>query len=66
MFSADPAQDLSYASITVSIPPDAARKIGQIQWPTTLPGNPTRDFVTAAAEYLDRQSFTRRPGNDQT
>ena len=59
MFSADPAQDLSYASITVSIPPDAARKIGQIQWPTTLPGNPTRDFVTAAAEYLDRQSFNK-------
>jgi len=59
MFSADPAQDLSYASITVSIPPDAARKIGQIQWPTTLPGNPTRDFVTASAEYLDRQSFNK-------
>jgi esterase/lipase superfamily enzyme len=57
MFSGNPAQELSYASITISIPPDGARKIGQVQWPTSLPGDPTRDFVTASAEYLDKQSF---------
>jgi len=57
MFSRDPATEISYASIKVSIPPDGARKIGQIQWPTSLPGDPTRDFVTASAEYLDKQSF---------
>jgi hypothetical protein len=57
MFSGDPAQELSYASITVSIPPDSARKIGKVQWPTAVPGDPGRDFVTASAEYLDKQSF---------
>jgi esterase/lipase superfamily enzyme len=57
MFSSHPAQKLSYASITVSIPPDEARKIGKVQWPTSVPGNPTRDFVTASAEYLDKNSF---------
>jgi len=59
MFSGNSAQEVSYASIKVSIPPDGARKIGQIQWPTTLPGDPTRDFVTASAEYLDKQSFDK-------
>ena len=59
MFSGDPASEVSYASIKVSIPPDGARKIGQIQWPTSLPGDPTRDFVTASAEYIDKQSFNK-------
>jgi esterase/lipase superfamily enzyme len=57
MFSGNPAQEFSYASITVSIPPDGARKIGQVQWPKSVPGDPTRDFVTASAEYLDKNSF---------
>ncbi len=57
MFSSDPAQELSYASITVSIPPDSARQIGKVQWPTSVPGDPGRDFVTASAEYLDKRSF---------
>ena len=59
MFSGDPASEVSHASIKVSIPPDGARKIGQIQWPTSLPGDPTRDFVTASAEYIDKQSFNK-------
>jgi esterase/lipase superfamily enzyme len=47
----------SYASVVVSIPPDAARKIGEVQWPTSLPGNPARDFVTVSADYLERKAF---------
>jgi esterase/lipase superfamily enzyme len=57
MFSSHPAHELSYASITVSIPPDEARKIGKVQWPTTVPGDPTHDFVTASTEYFDKKSF---------
>ena len=34
MFSGGRAEDMSYASVTVSIPPDSARKIGEIQWPS--------------------------------
>jgi esterase/lipase superfamily enzyme len=58
MFSSERAADVSYAAITVSIPPDGSRKIGEVQWPTTLPGDPRRDFVTVSADYLDRQAFT--------
>jgi esterase/lipase superfamily enzyme len=48
---------VSYASITVSIPADSARKIGEVQWPTSLPGNPRNSFITVAANDLDRASF---------
>jgi esterase/lipase superfamily enzyme len=58
MFGGERARTLSYASVTVSIPPDTARKIGEVQWPSSLPGDPSRDFVTVSANYLDRGSFT--------
>jgi esterase/lipase superfamily enzyme len=58
MFSGERAADVSYAAITVSIPPDAARKIGEIQWPTTIPGDPRTSFVTVSAEYIEKQAFT--------
>jgi esterase/lipase superfamily enzyme len=46
MFNGERAADVSYAAITVSIPPDSSRKIGEVQWPTALPGDPRRNFVT--------------------
>jgi esterase/lipase superfamily enzyme len=58
MFNGERAADVSYAAITVSIPPDGSRKVGEVQWPTTLPGDPRRNFVTVSADYLDRQAFT--------
>jgi esterase/lipase superfamily enzyme len=58
MFSGERAADVSYAAITVSIPPDAARKIGEVQWPASLPGDPRTNFVTVSAEYIDKQTFT--------
>jgi esterase/lipase superfamily enzyme len=58
LFSGDRAPDASYASITISIPPDSTRKVGEVQWPLSLPGDPQRDFVTVSAEYLDDQSFS--------
>ncbi len=58
MFNGERANAVSYAAITVSIPPDSARKIGQVQWPESVPGNPQREFVTASADYLDKQAFT--------
>ena len=58
MFSGERAEDVSYAAIAVSIPPDSARKVGQVQWPGSLPGNPQRDFVTVSADYLDKRAFS--------
>jgi esterase/lipase superfamily enzyme len=57
MFNGERADGVSYASIVVSIPPDSVRKIGAIQWPATLPGDPSRDFVTVSADYLDKKAF---------
>jgi len=57
MFESEQAEDVSHGSVAVSIPPDAARKIGEVQWPTSLPGDPRQSFVTIAANHLDKQSF---------
>jgi esterase/lipase superfamily enzyme len=59
MFGRDRAPEVSYAAIVVSIPPDGARKVGEVQWPSARPGDPARDFVTISAEDLDRQSFNK-------
>jgi esterase/lipase superfamily enzyme len=58
MFSGQRARDVSYAAVTVSIPPDTSRKIGEIQWPESVPGDPHRNFVTVAANYLDKQELS--------
>lgn len=57
MFNGKRAKDVSYASITVSIPPDGSRQFGDVQWPKSLPADPNRDFATVAANYLDKQAF---------
>lgn len=57
MFGSERASALSYASVTVSVPPPDARGVGEIQWPASLPGNPRRDFVTLQADFLDKQAF---------
>jgi esterase/lipase superfamily enzyme len=71
MFSGDRSDVVSYAAITVSIPPDSAREVGQIQWPSSIPGDPHHDFVTMSADYIDKPTFMsaitsnakqRRPG----
>ena len=57
MFNGDRADATSYAAVTVSIPPDASRQVGEVQWPAAVPGDPSRDFVTVSADYLDKSSF---------
>jgi esterase/lipase superfamily enzyme len=57
MFDSRPADEMSYASVTVSIPPDVARRAGEVQWPTALPGDPRQNFVTVSANFLDKRSF---------
>jgi esterase/lipase superfamily enzyme len=57
MFTRELANEMEFAQITVSIPPDHARVVGEIQWPASPPSDPRQDFVTASAEYLDRLRF---------
>lgn len=37
----------------VSIPPEANRKIGEVQWPKRLPPNPSREFATLEANKIN-------------
>jgi esterase/lipase superfamily enzyme len=57
MFDGERANSVSYAAVTVSIPPDAVRRIGHVQWPSAVPGDPRRDFVTLSANYIDKKDF---------
>jgi esterase/lipase superfamily enzyme len=58
MFNGERADEVSYAAVGVSIPPDDARKVGEVQWPSSPPGNPQSDFVTVSADYLDKAAFS--------
>jgi len=53
-FSGNRGPELSFAEFTVSIPPEANRKEGEVQWPRSVPGNPATDFVTLKADVIDR------------
>ena len=46
LFSGERGSDLKIDAITVSIPPEANRTVGQVQWPARLPANPLKDFST--------------------
>ena len=58
MFNGERGPSMSYGEIAISIPPDDSRKIGDIQWPPSPPGDPHRDFVTVSAKYLDKPGFS--------
>jgi esterase/lipase superfamily enzyme len=57
MFNGERSNEISYATISVSIPPDGARRVGEVQWPTSLPGDPRTNFMTVSADYIDKQRF---------
>jgi len=57
-FSGGRGPQLSFAEFIVSIPPEAGRKPGEVQWPQSTPGNPATDFVTLKADVIDRDQAT--------
>ncbi len=50
----------TFAEITVSVPNEARRKVGEVQWPKSLPGDPETDFVTLKVEKLDQKGVVSR------
>jgi len=52
LFGGGRAPQVSFADMEVSIPPDANRKVGEVQWPRQPPGNPETDFVTLRSEIV--------------
>jgi esterase/lipase superfamily enzyme len=53
MFGGERGKGFDFADIVVSIPPDHARKPGEVQWPSQPPGDPAHDFVTLRADRMD-------------
>lgn len=53
LFSGERGTGLMVDAVDISIPPDANRKVGQVQWPRRLPGDPLKDFVTVAVDPLN-------------
>jgi esterase/lipase superfamily enzyme len=53
MFGGSRGRGLDFADVVVSIPPDGSRQPGDIQLPSSLPGNPERDFVVLRADRMD-------------
>lgn len=54
MFSGERAMAPTFAEITVSIPPDNVRTVGEVAWPRRLPSNPATDFATIKAQEVGR------------
>jgi esterase/lipase superfamily enzyme len=53
MFGGSRGRGLDFADIVVSIPPAGARQPGDVSLPSSLPGNPERDFTILRADRMD-------------
>ncbi|WP_246160155.1 alpha/beta hydrolase [Aureimonas fodinaquatilis] len=60
IFSGERGSALSLLNIGVSIPPENAREVGQVQWPSRLPANPAREFATLNVTPLAGQTEARQ------
>ena len=56
LYSGERGNAISLNSITVSIPPDGARKLGEVQWPKRLPANPRTEFAVLNVEKIATQN----------
>ncbi|AYG61275.1 alpha/beta hydrolase [Rhizobium jaguaris] len=52
LFSGERGPGLKVDAVSVSIPPEANRKVGQVQWPSRLPGDPLKNFVTTSVQPM--------------
>jgi esterase/lipase superfamily enzyme len=57
LFNGERGRGLNFADIAVSIPPDGVRKIGDVQYPDSLPADPSREFATVRADVDDLKSI---------
>ncbi|MGJ0508112.1 MAG: alpha/beta hydrolase [Methylocystis sp.] len=56
MFSGERGAGFSFADIVVSLPPDAYRTVGEVQWPQGETPDPMRDFTTVEATVLSKDA----------
>lgn len=55
LFGGERGTGLKMDSVTVSIPPAANRKVGEVQWPKKLPADPLKHFTTVSVESVEGQ-----------
>lgn len=60
LFSGERGRGMRYADIAVSIPPDGARQIGEVQWPRAAQADPAREFATLRADVVDLKTALAR------
>lgn len=60
LFSGERGPGLSFADISISIPPDQMRRIGDVQWPSSRTPDPSREFATLRAEQIDQAQALSR------
>lgn len=60
MFTGERGVGLRFADITVSIPPEAARQVGEVQWPAKTLADPSREFATLRADRIDQKQALDR------
>jgi esterase/lipase superfamily enzyme len=63
LYNGERSASLSYASVTVSVPPDHAP--GAIEWASDPPGAPDKDFVARDLGYLDGDAQFLRKLNSE-
>ncbi|PPJ48754.1 esterase [Rhizobium sp. KAs_5_22] len=55
LFTGERGSGLMIDAVTLSIPPDANREIGQVQWPKRLPADPQKEFTTVAVDPITNE-----------
>lgn len=60
MFNGERARGLAFADLTISIPPDGTRPVGEVQWPSSATPDPAREFATLRADRIELNEAQKR------
>lgn len=60
LFTGERSDKPGFADIEISIPPEPAHKVGEVEWPRAEHVDAATEFVTMKAERLDRGEALRR------
>lgn len=66
LFNGERGSTIHQTELLVSIPPDPARKVGDVEWPDTTPPDPKRSFAVVGRKSVDAEgakAWFRRVGN---
>lgn len=66
LFSGERGKAIHQTELVVSIPPDPRRKVGEVEWPSATPPDPTRSFAVVRRVEQDEagaKAWFHRSGN---